>query len=254
MDWLARYILPNCGLEAYKSVWRGDGRAVVTNGSCLLAVDDPAATFAPLAVPFTRPESNGRLRAILSAPPPADALVTDLPDLWAWLDRLVRERCGPCAGTGKAFHLEAGHPPRFVACDDCDGRGWHLSFPEEPVDRDTVAVCGVPVDRNAVAWWLAGELADLGESWACRVWAAVPFPPAAGSVAEPVPVVTFAGDHWRVSVAGFDRGAHSGRYRAYHPGAGSWWAARRCETARLAAADWCQDRDIDPADLFAGVT
>lgn len=238
MTWMDRYTLPD-STPLWSAVHRGDGRAVVTDGRTLLAVDDPAATFAQLELPAGNPGVSPAARRLLAEPPPADAMWTDLGDLWLWLDRVERERCRACGGTGNAIQSDPGvHPPRFVACEECDARGWHLSVPAAP-DADTVMVCGRHLDRNRVAWWLAGELAGHGDH--CRVW-----PTHTGMM----PAATFAGDHWRLVVAAMSPEIHRGRYRAYHPGLGLWWVERRCGTARCAARDWAQDRGIDPLDVF----
>lgn len=247
LDWLDRYLLPDCGYAAWDRVHRGDGRAVATDGRCILAVDDPAATFAELDVPFGTAhgfdpaDANRTLRGLLAEPAPADADVTDLGDLWAWVGHLWRERCPACLGTGSFLGMGPDDPP----CEECDGRRW--VFPLPPWDRpdaDTVTARGLPLDRNRLAWWLAGELGDYGAAPVC-VWRSA-------SAGLKSPAVAFAGPCWRLVVAASDRDVHPARYRTYLPGAGQWWERRLEPVARWAAEDWARERGADGYDLFGG--
>jgi len=242
---LGRYTVPDAGPHCSSVHHTPGGRSLVTNNRHLLAVDGMADGSGPLEVAVPQAKLH-RMLDVVHSPPPADAMVTDLADLWLWLDRVERERCPECRGSGCYGGLEWSDPP---PCELCDGDGWLLPdfSPEEHGPDDVVTLCEIPLDRNALAWWLPGELAGLGT--ACRVWARA-FPVSPNSVNDPVPVVTVAGDRWRVAAAGLLRQFYPGRFRTYLPGAGVWYACRRDRVARLAGADWAQERDRDGFDLF----
>lgn len=232
LDWLERYTIPDSGIPEWASIHYGDGLAVVTDSRCLLAVPAPDE-WTPLA-PFSgkKADRNVALRAMLREPPPASAMVTDLMDLWRWLDHLEREACPQCRGSVSGRHTEDGF------CAVCDGQGWLTPF-REPDAPDTLTVCGVPVDPWRLCWWLAGELEEYGTR--CCVWL---------TGTAKVPTVVIAGDSWRLLCASLDREMNPSRHRAYLPGAGLWWQYRRCPVSRLTAADWAAERGADVFDLF----
>ena len=242
MDWLDRYTDPDSSWTDWANVHRGDGHSVVTDRRCILAVDDPAAGFAELVLRPNQPEVNRVARAALAEPVPAGAVRTDLHDLWLWLDRLDRERCPDCPPD----------PDLRPFCQDCDGRGWvRLEPDEDNYDADSVVLAGGLVDRWRLCWWLPGELEPLGTDVA--VWPSGAFTP---PLKAPL---TIDGGRWRLVVMTLDpthapAGAAGRPRRTYFPGAGLWWACRRCPTARLAAIDWFQDRGVeaDEATLFGG--
>ena len=240
MDWLDRYTDSDSGWADWATVHRGDGRSVVTDRRCVLAVDDPAAGFGELVLRPRQPEVNRVAREALAEPVPAGAVRTDLHDLWLWLDRLDRERCTEC-------------PPYSARpyCEECDGRGWLRPEPDEDnYDADAVVLAGGLVDRWRLCWWLPGELESLGTDVAIWPSGAWPFGKAP---------LAIDGGRWRLIVMTLDMthapaGSAGRPRRTYHPGAGLWWACRRCPTARLAAIDWFADRGVgvDEATLFGG--
>ena len=116
---------------------------------------------------------------------------------------------------------------------------------------DAVVLAGGLVDRWRLCWWLPGELEPLGTDVA--VWPSGAFTP---PLKAPL---TIDGGRWRLVVMTLDpthapAGAAGRPRRTYFPGAGLWWACRRCPTARLAAIDWFADRGVgvDEATLFGG--
>lgn len=234
MNWMERYASPEDASCLCRHVHRGGGVSLVTDTRCLLVADDPAATFDDLAID---PKAAPVVTAFRYAAPPTDALWADLYDLWRWLDRVERLVCPGCRGTGHYGPL--GEGGEAFTCSECDGNRWVFPVPDRP-DGDTVVVCGRHLDRNRVAWWLAGELADLGT--ACRAWAV--------EGAAGVPAVMIAGERWRLVVSSMRPETHRGRHRSYHPGAGTWWASRRCETSQCASIDWAQEQGVDPGALF----
>jgi hypothetical protein len=228
VNWLERYTTPDSFVPAWGSVHRGLGRRLVTDSRSLLTIDDPAATLAPLELPGVKPGNRKFLDAILAEKTPADALVADLSDLWAWLDRVERERCPACT----VLPLPPG-----AGCEECDGRRW--VFPWREAGVDSVILCGLHLDRNRLAWWLAAELEPIGSRVA--LWAST-----AGSVAS----LAIDGGGWRLVVSALLEEYQRPGNRAYLPGAGAWWTCRRCPVARLSAADWAMDRGADPAGVF----
>lgn len=244
MDWLDRYTDPDSGWTDWAKVHRGDGRSVVTDRRCILAVDDATAPFGELNLHPTRGAMNATARKVLAEPAPADAMAADLRDLWLWLDRIDRERCGACNGTGSYPGEWNDSPPD---CEVCEGRGWH--FPDAEFDAHTVSVLGHHFDRLRLAWWLAGELEGAGDSSPVRLWVAATFRQ------FKTQTLVIDGGWWRLVVASLNPERREGnRYRTYFPGAGLWWSCRRCPTARMAAIDWFQDRGVaaDEVTLFGG--
>lgn len=238
LTWLNRYTLPDSGRHLWEHVHSHHGRAVVTDGRCMLAVDDPGASFGPLAeaVRLSPRVVLDRVTAFLDHPAPADASHTTLSDLWFWLDRLERMQCPACRP------FRRGDPEREF-CSGCDGDGWVFPW-RDSADKDTGVVAGVHLDRNRLCWWLAGELEGFGA--AVRYWRHK------AHAAMSQPAVVFDGGGWRLAVMSLDPTFHPGRYREYLPGAGVWWHHRRDGVARCAAADYYAERGIEADNLFAG--
>lgn len=242
-DWLVRYAIPDSGWKECETVHRGDGRAVVTDRVCILAVDDPGATLGELDM--GKDAVTRCVRESLAEAVPPDALRFDLGDLWLWLDRVDREQCPECRqypDDAKPF------------CQECDGRGWVRPEPgADDYDADTVGLADALVDRWRLAWWLPGELEPLGT--AVAVWRSGAFGrdkvPALGGN-----VLALDGGGWRLIVMSLDPTDRRGKvYRTYHPGAGLWWQNRRCPVARLSALDWFAERGVDVNEsLLFGAT
>lgn len=247
-DWLERYTLPGGGWDYSERVHCGAGRRVVTDARCILAVDDPTATFHELVLSQSRGVVTEVTRRLLAEPVPPEAMRTDVADLWLWLDCLVMARCPACGGSGCWGGLEWNDPP---PCEDCGGRGWVFPWPDDD-DWDTVTVAGAAVAGQRLAWWLAGELESYGTN--VSVWQSA----AARLAVDPsgyLDAVTFDGGGWRLVCSVLKgREGKLDSYRTYYPGAGVWWAARRDPVARLAAADWFHERGgaATPATLFGG--
>ena len=75
MDWLGRYTDPDSGWTDWATVHRGDGRSVVTDRRCVLAVDDATAPFGELNLHPTR----GAMNAISCQRDPITAVASATP-------------------------------------------------------------------------------------------------------------------------------------------------------------------------------
>ena len=173
----------------------------------------------------------------LAEPVPDTALFGELPDLWRFLDNIVRLRCSPCGGLGVYASWETGELVEGTefTCADCDGRGW--GFGATFTDSNPVSVADLPIDHSRLAYWLPTELADMDES--CRVFA---------SSILPAVVVTSA--RWRVVCMGIARDRAPARYRSYLPGSGVWNSYRHDPDARAAGTDWAIEQGADGFDVF----
>jgi hypothetical protein len=232
MTWLARYTTPDSGRPLWEAVHAAPGGwACVTDGRCLLGAKRRADPARPPLLPVPGDKGKDVVARLLNAPVPDDAAGSTLADLWLWLDHVALLRCPAC----RPFERDA-RDPEVMFCSECDGRRWVFPVPD-PADADTVRACGKPLDRNRLAWWLAGELGDIAP--AVRVF------PAAG-----LDAVTFDGGRWRLVVMALKADVHPGVYRAYTPGAGQWWHLRRDPVSRLVARDWCEERGLGVADLY----
>lgn len=247
LKWLNRYVRPDSGNPLWETVHRACGVAFVSDSRSLLVADDPAATFAPpefagVGSLFRGDEGAKRheiLTRALIENPPDDAIHADLFDLWLWLDRVERVPCGDCNGTGR---YRAYHGPDAFPCLECNGEGWFpvCADPDDP--QNTVSLLGLPFDRNRLAWWLPGELADVcGGRTECRVFV---FTHGA------VPSLAIVGRGWRLICASLNRDMNPQSYRTYLLGAGVWWSQRRDRIATLAADDWAQERGLQAGELW----
>jgi hypothetical protein len=110
VTWLNRYLKPDVGNAIYAQVWQGNMQSVVTCGSHLLAVDDPAATFDALRITGVGNIDHGpAISKLLTRPTPDTAMTTTLGDLWAWLDRVERHLCPDCVlGSNPVHFVEDG--------------------------------------------------------------------------------------------------------------------------------------------------
>jgi hypothetical protein len=251
LAWVNRYTVPETPMGLAHLGW---GCRVVTDARCILSVADPSAPFEEPQVFFGDPEKpesfevakrkNTVIWSLIQERVPPDAGQTTLNDLWLWLDRIERRACAWCSGTGDGTFLTNGGEVLVtsagVACGECEGKGWYFPEPYPQLDADPVTVCGYPLDRNRLSWWLAGELQEHGTE--VRFWAT--------SAAPAAVAVVFDNPQWRLVCSSKHRDAHPARYRTYLPGCGQWWQHRYDPVARMAATDWAMERGADYYDLF----
>jgi hypothetical protein len=165
---------------------------------------------------------------------PDDAMVTDLPDLWLWLDHLKLDRCPECEGRSVLDQHDV--------CLGCDNEGWIFPGHDDPF-ADVVTILGHHLDRNRLAWWLPGDLADV-DSGPVAMWP---------TTSSKIGAVVFDGGAWRLAIAALDPKVHAGRrYRGYAPSAGLWWHHRGDSVAQMMAPDYFSDRGF-PADILEPV-
>jgi hypothetical protein len=247
VNWLNRYLKPDVGNAIYSQVWQGNGQSVVTCGSHLLAVDDPAATFDALRVTGVGNIDHGSaISQLLTRPTPDTAMVTTLGDLWAWLDRVERHLCPGCVKGHYPIHYTEGgmiYPfgpyeiidwRREIICETCDGNLWVFPYVESGPKPDVVCFGRCVFDRNALAWWLPAELGDAQQL--VRIWVT----PTGRSH-----ILIVQGSVWKLLTVEMQAEKYRGRYRTYYPGAGLWWTHRRDPVAMLTAQDWCQEKGYD---------
>jgi len=235
VNFLERYMLrPPQRYQITESIQTHGEWKYVTDSTSILGVrtGDRAVQLSENKVKY-----QSVVERFLDEPVPDTALLGTLPDLWRFLDHIVRLPCTPCGGRGVYASWETGEMVEGTefTCADCDGRGWDFGTPF--ADPDLVSIAGLPIDHSRLAYWLPTELADMGES--CRVFAS-----------SILPAVVVTSDRWRVVCMGVARDLAPARYRSYLPGSGVWNSYRHDPDARAAGTDWAIEHGADGFDVF----
>jgi hypothetical protein len=227
------------GSRYVDTLHHGLGMTVATDARGMLAVNDPTATGDPFPI-----DIFGKL---LDWAVPADAIATDLWDLWSWLGPLKRDLCPECRGLGNNAYQGNGENG-VIYCESCDGQRWVWPTREDEGSEndaaEVVSICEYAFDRNLLCWWLAGELENYGTD--CRVFVSQLKP----SLVKENGILVIAAERWRLCLMSMIRDDVS-KYRQYLPRAGLWTvAAERDDVAKLAAQDYYEDLGITGVRLF----